>query len=411
LRILHLIHRSWPYHGGAERYVLEHALAAPAWGHSSTIVTTDAWDMSWMVSRKGRHLKPGSLVYEGVEIIRFPVRHPPLQGLLRGLLRRLLPGGPDRFFYPNPFVPSMVRYLSGDRGFGFVHANAMPFLLYHGHRQARRSGAGLASVPHANVGEPYRRVSAIHYFRGAAEKVLRESSFVVAQSRFEAGLYMDMGVPRERVLILGSGIDPEELRGARDSRRSLGLQGDVVLGLTAHCRDKGSLDLLAASRELWRRGSEHTLVLAGPLMPDMRSELRQAAGDVPPGRLVLTGYLRREDRLAWLASCDLLALPSRLDCFGIVLLEAWALGKPVVGCYSGAMPDLVRDGSRGFVVPFGDTETLAHRLGVLLRSPGLRRGMGERGRKAVLARHTWKAVTDRFYARLAECGGAAEARR
>lgn len=404
MRMLHLVHRSWPYHGGAERYVLEHALASRRWGHESTVLTTDAWDMSWMVSRRGRHLEPGRLVHRGVEIIRFGVSHPPLQNLLRGLLIRLAPGGPDRFCYPNPFLPSMARWLRRSRGWGFVHANALPSLLYMGWRHARREGAGMAAVPHANVGEPHRRTQAVRYFDGAAGKVLRDSSFVVAQSSFEAGIYRDMGVPDERVLVLGSGIDPDELRGAEPARESLGLSGEVVLSLTAHCRDKGSIDLLAASRELWRRGSGHTLVLAGPIMPDMEEELADVAGELPPGRLVVTGYLDREDRLAWLASCDVLALPSRLDCFGIVLLEAWFMGKPVVGCYSGAMPDLVRDGSRGFVVPFGDRRTLAHRLGVLLRSPGLRRGMGERGRRMVMSGFTWRAVTDRFYSRLAECG-------
>ncbi len=403
MRLAHLVHRSWPYHGGAERYVLEHALAASRWGHSSTVLTTDAWDMSWMVSRRGAHLDPGRVVHRGVEIIRFPVAHPPLQNLLRGLLRRLLPGGPDRFFYPNPILPSMARYLRGPHGWDFVHANALPTLLYMGWRHARRQGIGLAAVPHANVGEPHRRVGAVRYFEGSASRILRDSSFVVAQSRFEADLYREMGVPGERTLILGSGIDPDELRGARSAAADLGLSGSVVLGLTAHCRDKGSMDLLAACRELWRRGSDHTLVLAGPVMPDMEETLRRNGGGIPTGKLVVTGYVRREDRLAWLASCDVLALPSRLDCFGIVLLEAWALGKPVVGCYSGAMPDLVRDGSRGFTVPFGDRQTLAHRLEVLLRSPGLRRGMGERGRKMVLSRYTWRAVTDRFYARLAEC--------
>ena len=404
MRLLHLVHRSWPYHGGAERYVLEHALAARRWGHTSTIATTDAWDMSWLVSRRGQHLEPGTLEHEGVEIRRFPVAHPPLQHLLRGLLRRLLPGGPDRFFFPNPLVPAMARWMRRERGYDFVHANALPSMLYMGYRYALRNGIGLVAVPHANVGERYRRARAVSYFRGAAERVLLSSSFVVAQSVFEAGLYREIGVPEERLMVLGSGIDPKELKAAADRSEALGLKGPVILGLTAHCRDKGSMDLLQASLALWRSGVEHTLVLAGPVMPDMEEELLREGEEVPPGRLVVTGYLRQEDRLAWIASCDVLALPSRLDCFGIVLLEAWALGKPVVGCYSGAMPDLIRDGSRGFAVPFGDRQTLAHRLRILLGSPGLRAGMGQRGRRMVMEKHTWQAVSDRFYSRLAECG-------
>lgn len=407
MKILHLVHRSWPYHGGAERYVLEHAFAGNRWGHESVICTTDAWDMSLFVSRSGTRIVRREDTLHGVSIKRFPVVHPPFQNTFRAILRRLSECGPDRYYYPNPFVPSLHRWLSVERGFDFVHANAMPFMLFEGWRYSREHGKGLVSVPHAGVGEKFRRVEALHYFSGCQKKILSNSTFVVAQSRFEKELYTDIGIPEERVHISGSGIDPSEFKGSSRERglKRLGVQGPVILCLTAHSLDRGTAHIIQACRILMKKGRDFTLVLAGPVLPDvddfLDSELKLAEefGD----RLVLTGYVGSEERIDLLSAAEIVLFPSRLDCFGIVVLEAWISGKPVIGCWSGGMPDMIRDGQNGFLVSWGDTATLMNRVEILLDNAELARAMGENGRKSVLDRFTWEKVTDRFYRRLSQC--------
>ncbi len=406
MKILHLVHRAWPYHGGAERYVLEHALAGERWGHTSAICTTDAWDMSWLVSKAGRIIPVREDRIGSVDIIRFPVAHPLMQNASRALMRRLMPCGKDRFYYPNPFIPSLYRWLRSDHGFDFVHANAMPFMLYAGWKHASRMGIGMAAVPHANVGEKYRRADALHYFEGCQKKILRESSIVVAQSQFERDIYLEMGVPSERILVLGSGIDPQEFRHAdsKTGRARLGLtRRPIILSLTAQCTDRGTGVLLKAANGLWDRGFDFDLVIAGPVLPDGMDEINRNATSSKESRLVITGSVTQVDRIDILAAADIVVLPSRLDCFGIVLLEAMLLRKPVVGCRSGAMPDIIEEGASGFLAPFGDDVTLAHRLSLLLDDRDLRLSMGYSGSEFVLDNFTWEKVTDSFYSRLAEC--------
>ena len=407
MKIMHLVHRSWPYHGGAERYVLEHALAGNRWGHESVICTTNAWDMSWLVSRSGQYIKRRTDIWNGIEIMRFPVVHPPMQNLLRAVLRRISLCGPDRYFYPNPFIPSLHRWLSVDRGFDFVHANAMPFMLYEGWCYSRKTGAGLASVPHPNVGEKYRSIKALHYFRGCQKKILQNSTFVVAQSQFEKELYTGMGIPEERVHISGSGIDPAEFQNTDPDLvlKRFGIKKPLVLSLTAHCRDRGTEQILEACGNLWMKGHEFTLLLAGPVFPDVEKYLTNCSESIGEfnENIVITGYVSNRDRMDLLAAADMLLQPSRLDCFGIVILEAWASGKPVIGCWSGGMPDMIQDGSNGFLVSWGDTVSLMNRIEILLGNPELRQVMGSRGRKEVLERFTWERVTDSFYRRLSQC--------
>jgi glycosyltransferase involved in cell wall biosynthesis len=407
MKILHLIHRTWPYHGGAERYVWEHALAANRWGHESTVVSTDAFDMSWFVSRRGRHLKPGKFMHSGIEVIRFPVAHPPLQNLFRALFRRLVKGGPDRFFYPNPFIPQLDSWIKKADGFDLVHANAMPFLLHAGYRYAKKRGVPLVSVPHANLGSRSGRIEPLHYFAGQQPAVLRESALVIAQNRFEASVYHDeCGVKNGNILILGSGVNPAEWAGARGDLAlkafSVPAGSKIVLSLTTHCLDKGSCTLLDSAIDLWKKGENFILFLGGPVMDDFRDHLDSRSAEIPQGKLVVTGYISEEIRKHLFAAASIVAAPSRLDAFGIIILDGWMAGKPVIGCNAGGMPDLIDDGVNGFLVEFGDTEALSEKISTLLSNEDLAASMGSAGYSKTIQAFTWQKVTDNFYRTLQE---------
>jgi len=97
------------------------------------------------------------------------------------------------------------------------------------------------------------------------------------------------------------------------------------------------------------------------------------------------------DRVTWLGNvsddvlaseyvnCDLFCLPSRQEAFGIVFVEAMAAGKPVVAARAGAVPELVRDGLEGLLIPEQDWQGLAQALERLRENEALRACMGERG--------------------------------
>jgi phosphatidylinositol alpha-1,6-mannosyltransferase len=77
------------------------------------------------------------------------------------------------------------------------------------------------------------------------------------------------------------------------------------------------------------------------------------------------------------------ALPSRGEGFGLVYLEAMALGKPVIGGAHGGAPEVIRDGVTGYLVQHGDAVQLATCIETLLADPVHAREMGARGRKRV----------------------------
>lgn len=78
---------------------------------------------------------------------------------------------------------------------------------------------------------------------------------------------------------------------------------------------------------------------------------------------------------------DVFVLPSKYDCFPLVILEAMQHNLPVITAYEGGMPDMVDEGNTGFLIsPYDDAEALAEKLEFLLSNPDLRKQMGVNGR-------------------------------
>jgi glycosyltransferase involved in cell wall biosynthesis len=150
-------------------------------------------------------------------------------------------------------------------------------------------------------------------------------------------------------------------------------------------------------QRLWRAGSDVTLVIAGQAVAP--SSFERVYGSLPePDRQHIRrmGPVRGQLKRDMLAATDLFALPSRVDSFGIVYLEAWSCGLPVIGCHAGGVPDVIDDGQDGLLVDYGDVPALASAIGTLLADPERRRAMGQQGRAKVEARYTWEQIYNAF---------------
>ncbi len=111
-------------------------------------------------------------------------------------------------------------------------------------------------------------------------------------------------------------------------------------------------------------------------------------------RFEFAGYV--EDTLGFLRRCDLLVLPSHKEPLGRVMLEAMAVGKPVVAFDSGGPKEVIRDGETGFLVRPDSPEDLADRMLELIRDPQLCRRMGQNARQVVVSVFSSTVVTDRI---------------
>jgi glycosyltransferase involved in cell wall biosynthesis len=90
------------------------------------------------------------------------------------------------------------------------------------------------------------------------------------------------------------------------------------------------------------------------------------------------------------------------ELLGLAVLEAMASATPVVASRTGGVPEIVRDGETGFLVPPGDVGALRDRIEELLRDPALARRLGRQAREVVLDRFTWERTAERCLAAYAE---------
>ncbi|MDD5170766.1 MAG: glycosyltransferase family 4 protein [Syntrophales bacterium] len=190
--------------------------------------------------------------------------------------------------------------------------------------------------------------------------------------------------PREKFAVVHSGVDfrpfqklsadPDEIR------KSLKIPANAfVIGTTGRLTPiKGHRHLIEAVAALAPHLPDLVCVLLGD------GELRQELED-------LALRLRVQDRVffaGWhpdvapvIALFDIFVFPSLNEGMGKALVEAMALGKPVVASAVGGITNLVTDGKNGLLIPPGDTEALAKSIELLYQNNNLRQTMGEQARK------------------------------
>jgi glycogen(starch) synthase len=396
VNILHVCHRYWPCVGGSERYIQEVSERLVGEGHSVTVYTTDAYDTELFWRPGFRRIATREEEHNGVRIRRFPVRHLPLHFLVTLGLGMLPVRQIDlRLHPPSPLVPDLMR--ADADGFDVVHTLSLPYnsILFAGYRLARRAGARLVTTPHVHTGEPGSNRVARIYMRPAQRWLLAQSDLVVARTPSEAAYLTAQGLPSERLRVVACGINPPELAGGDGQRfrvrHGLSAAEPIVFYLGMRAFDKGTQHLVDAMRQLWRGGTRATLVLAGASQPHFRRFWRRQPNEVRERTLVLDS-ISDADKHDLLAAGQVFAMPSRADTFGIVYLEAWAYGIPVIGADAGGIPDVIAHGEDGLIVPFGDVDALATSIGGLLDDPALRDRLGSHGKHKTLSRWTWDAL-------------------
>jgi glycosyltransferase involved in cell wall biosynthesis len=423
MRVLHINHRYWPYQGGSELYFQELSERLAALGHQVTVWTTDAWDLEHFWAAGQRRVGVVEETHNGVAIRRFPVRRPPLPPIYYRVLRRAMAEANDlplpltpllrRAGLYSPWVPAMAaafRALPPD-AFDLVHASniTLESLILYAQAWTRRSGAPLVVTPFTHLGEPGSRAVRRYYTMRHQMALLKAAACVIVQTGLERDALAALGIAPARLERVGVGVNPAQLAGgeAQRFRTKYGITGPIVFTLGALAFDKGMVHLVEAMRRLWAAGPEATLVLAGSTTLRDFADYFTTVPAADRDRCRVLNFIPDEDKRDAFAACDVFAMPSRVETFGIVYLEAWLYDKPVIGAAAGGLPEVIADGATGYLVPFGDVAALADRITRLLADPALRARLGAAGHATVLREHTWDAKISQvraLYERLVAAG-------
>jgi glycosyltransferase involved in cell wall biosynthesis len=207
------------------------------------------------------------------------------------------------------------------------------------------------------------------------------------------------GLTADRVTAFPIGLDVDYFRPAapdRDLRLEFGLsKGHLLVGLISYLRSyKGHEYFIEAARIIAAQREDVTFVIVGegPDEASIRSRIEQLGLSA---RIRMLGF--RQDLLNVFRSFDVFAIPSvEGDTIPQVLMQALAIGLPVVSTTVGSIPDVVIEGDTGFVVPPRNARALAERIARLLDDAALRTRMGEQGRSLVERCYSLERMLDRM---------------
>ncbi len=397
MKFLHVVHGYPPNIGGTQRLFQELSQRlVQDYGDQVTVFTTNAYSNAHFWQEDARIMPPGTESLNGVTVRRFPVfnRFSRLRLNLARLLHKLRLPGHDwaRTWHNGPIVPGLTEAIATCEA-DVVTAAAFPLL----HMQNARRGAQRGHKPLLYFG-------ALHpedvwgFERRLIYRSIAQADGFLAATTFEQEFLTARGIDPQKMTVLGAGVDMARLALAdgRSWRQAHQLaDAPIVAFVGQQVAHKGIDTLLLAMPQIWRVIPAARLVIAGkPTGYSQTIHTLRAQLPAPyQAQIILLDAPSDDAKNGLLAACDVLALPSRHESFGMVLAEAWACGKPVVGCRVGGVAALVDEAQDGLLVPVGDATALANALLKLLQDPALRQKMGAAGREKVQARYTWPVVT------------------
>jgi glycosyltransferase involved in cell wall biosynthesis len=391
MHIAHFVQRVPPALGGSEAYFDRLARFHRDSGDTVTTFTTTAIDLEafWQSDRK--ETEAG---IDG-EVRRYrPSRFPGRRYILKAASLIPFPKWQALTLPCNPICLGMWRDAgSYDGPLDAVHATAFPyaFPIMCGLKLARRRGVPFFLTPFLHLGDPTNANDKTkrQYTQRPLRWLLHQADRIFVQTNLERNAVQALGVPYEKIVLQGLGVDPAECTGGdRDGwRRKHGIEPDeVVFGHLANLSvEKGSVDLLVSAYSYAPMARRFRVMMAGPMMENFRSVWKEEKYRMHAYQL---GVISESEKRDFFAGIDVLCLPSRSDSFGLVILEAWANAKPVVVYRAGGPSELVRDRIDGIVCEMWP-KNLSIALQQLVDSPKVRREYGEAGLQRIDREFRW----------------------
>ena len=217
------------------------------------------------------------------------------------------------------------------------------------------------------------------------EQKIRAAKFVVAISSFGRSQLMRWSHSDDwiKIRVVRCGLDPSWLRdnGAKPTDEKF----FVCVGRL--CEQKGQLLLVEAARLVVDNGVPIQITLAGD--GDMRSAIEQRINELALEKHIrITGWLSGNEVSSILRQSRAMVLPSFAEGLPVVIMESFAMRRPVVTTYIAGIPELVDDGNNGWLVPAGCVKSLAQALENAWHSKdGFLEQLGEAGYESVNLMH------------------------
>ena len=381
MKILQLVYAFYPYSGsGNSRVAFEISKELVRRGHEVTVCTTNVLERDTMFTpKKDEYILNGIKVHYHKNLFYKPNKIMPLffsQGVVNEI--RKIEDYDIIHLHENRFYTSVILH-------HFAKKYNVPYVLQaHG------------DLTRAFGKQKLKGLYDIFF----AHRVFNDASKVIALNEVEAEQYKAVGVPDEKIVVIPNGIDLsgyENLPPPGHFKNRFHIdKGDKVLLFVGRINKIKGIDiLLKAFSKLAENLGNIKLAIVGP-DDGYLSEIETLAETLKINdKVLILGPLYGREKLAAFVDSEFCVLPSRYEIWGMVVLEAYACGKPVIASRVDGLEDLIQEGYTGFLFEPENVEELAECMNYLLND-GKNNELGLNCKKIVSQRYALEKIVEKL---------------
>ena len=366
MKILCVTQRFFPALGGAEQ-AIEKNMDFLSQNHDVTVYTSNAYDLNSFWDENGKTIS--DFTNKNYNIKRYQI-------LVPYKVPDNLFSFPFTISSPGPFCPEMWNDLINIKEkYDLIIATAFPYdHIIPALIASKKHNIPIIIIPHLHLEFPYL------HFTGLKLSILSEATAIVVNTEEEKNALTKRSISGDKIHIISPGIEiKQHSHQQNDIRKKLGISKDslIVLFVGNKSPEKGVINLMESMKIFWEQNKNIELILIGSSTKEFKFYIKQQSQKIKK-RIFDLGTVSEDKKWTIFNSCDIFAMPSKSESFGISYLEAWLFKKPVVACDLKAISNVIDDEKNGLLIKFGDKDELFLAIQKLL-DPKLRKLLGENG--------------------------------
>lgn len=375
LQVIPFFYPAWSFAGTVQcAYHISKELVKR--GHDVTVYTTNALDLE-----RDFKVSKSSYLIDGIKVRYF-----------KNILR------PDKL-YISPDLIGVAR--KEIPNFDIIHTHVYPsFQNIVIHHFAKKWGKPYVVHAHGTASKRiHKKIFNKLFDITFGLNILEDAAKLIALSNIEHEEYLNMGLNENKIVIIPNGVDADSFTrlpklGSFKKKWGISENNNIILYVGRIHRVKGIDFLLDAFAKSVRK--HVVLVIVGPYDGYLSSVEERVRKLGINDRVIFTGYLSEEDKLATYVDSKMVVYPAAYEPFGLVPLEAALCLRPVIVASGNVMAEIVKQGDFGLTVQYGNIFSLAKVMEILLTNEHLANEMGRKGRDFVMKNFSWDNITEKL---------------
>ncbi|MBN1870928.1 MAG: glycosyltransferase family 4 protein [Candidatus Omnitrophica bacterium] len=405
LKILHTVGLYHPAWGGNEiqaKMISEHIVKS---GEQVYVFTSDATNLYEIHDHSRKIIRCAKKeIINGVSVRRFKSfyniqsfvnrRMDQIRGGYR--LKSLLVGDADEMWRHGPFLPGMLWAIAWLRPDIMLSINTYFMSTYFCYLAKKMFRIPWVISPSTHVTQEW-------YFSDLNIRMLNAADHIVTSTEFERKFIAERINDTAKISVIGQGLEPEKFleTDGKAYRTKLGI-GDNPVVFYVGRRDlrKGVATLLEAMDQVWDAYSRAKLIIAGNNFSNNETAIQGVKDRISPRKrenLIEIRNFSDEEKYEIFNAGDIFVMPSSIDSFGFVYLEAWICGKPVIACRNMPQGTFMEEGRDSLLVDYENAQQVSTAIIKLIENKELRKRLGENGKRKVLEQYTWDKIANNYH--------------